>query len=416
MSVNDIVNYVRTTPGNTNPSVVRSMVEGQIGEYVEEASNQALQKLGIKEEPAKTLCILELVDGFARLDKRIFLEVGTTYTVDINGDKYTVVTFLDEASNAVCLGNGASIGYPGAADTGEPFFASEVYDDNWCVIAMAPGISGKLTISTAETITPIDSKYLPKGGVGYTEGGTKSLTFDGDLTGKESILVGEVGAETQYLIKLSDITFDTSDFIGATFVSRNITSGEADAKRITDASFEDIGFGYNVRDGENLLFAIVTEDTEAFTKGIWAIVARVDGSWYGCIQIDYNGEIIHHIDPKYLPAGISQSVILEIPYTAMTQLTLGNTIPLDATMAEQIERAGFENRPLYVRAAVTFGEATGFQQIKFDCSVIQSIEKNEQVVMTFVGSIGPIHGHAKEICVTYTREGEAAALASKIAE
>ena len=30
MSVNDIMNYVSQTPGNTNPSVIRSMVETEV--------------------------------------------------------------------------------------------------------------------------------------------------------------------------------------------------------------------------------------------------------------------------------------------------------------------------------------------------------------------------------------------------
>ena len=38
MSIQDIANYVRQTPGNTNPSVIKSMVKGEIGEYVEEAA------------------------------------------------------------------------------------------------------------------------------------------------------------------------------------------------------------------------------------------------------------------------------------------------------------------------------------------------------------------------------------------
>lgn len=125
-------------------------------------ANRVLRKLGIKEIPSQTLCTLDLVDGNAEIDKQISLKVGDSYAVTLNGEKYTLMAAYFEQSEMTYLGNLAATGIPGATDTGEPFFVAEIYDvGKWSVFAVAPGINGKLTIGTAETITPIDKKYLP---------------------------------------------------------------------------------------------------------------------------------------------------------------------------------------------------------------------------------------------------------------
>ena len=117
-----------------------------------------------------------------------------------------------------------------------------------------------------------------------------------------------------------------------------------------------------MRDGENLLFAIVTEDTEAFTKGIWAIVARVDGSWYGCIQIDYNGEIIHLIDPKYLPEGFGGGgglPVVNLSEDAMLSLTdgSGQFFPLSDADSKQMDAVVEKGLPCVIQ--------TGFAELVF---------------------------------------------------
>ena len=37
MSISDITNYVRNTPSNTNPSVIRSMVVGEMNETLKDS-------------------------------------------------------------------------------------------------------------------------------------------------------------------------------------------------------------------------------------------------------------------------------------------------------------------------------------------------------------------------------------------
>ena len=172
MSLNDIVNYVRTTPGNTNPSVVRSMIEGQIGEYVEEASNQALQKLGVKEESAKIIARFDLTatDGmtmYQELNTSIRLVAGKTYIVETDTGTYTDV--CESMYDGACfyVGNTAIVG---GADNDKTYGVLVLYeDDTWIVRAIDAACGSRMTISTPETITPIDQKYLPSGGLPFVE-------------------------------------------------------------------------------------------------------------------------------------------------------------------------------------------------------------------------------------------------------
>ena len=419
MSLNDIVNYVRTTPGNTNPSVVRSMVEGQIGEYVEEASNKALRKLGIRESTDwKTIFdangypipfeenggIYNFVQTYEGEHPLETIKDGDVCKVVFDGVEYICTAAND--------GGVIEFGSKNHGEDGVPF-SFELWLDTIREVDIYAWNSTEPThtvhiYTQTETITPISDKYLPEGKVGRSEwevvfnhtyrfigGGAMIGDLDGDgITDGFPLVVGK-----RYMI-----TFDGVDY---EYTCELIPGGTV----LYIGSLEFLESGV-VGEGQA---PVVFMDTSSLPQPGGTFIYTADKTpTQHTVKVAV--EKVTPIDPKYLPAGISQSVILEIPYTAMNQLTLGNTIPLDATMAEQIERAGFENRPLYVRAAVTFGEATGFQQIKFDCSVIQSIENNEQVVMTFVGSIGPIHGRAQGICVTYIREGETAALESKIAE
>ena len=62
MSVNDIINYVNKTPGNTNPAVVRSMVENEKEKSVY-ASVEELKKSGGVGVSEKHLLTLDSYDG-----------------------------------------------------------------------------------------------------------------------------------------------------------------------------------------------------------------------------------------------------------------------------------------------------------------------------------------------------------------
>ena len=98
--------------------------------------------------------------------------VGKTYTVNLDGTPYSCVAW-DSGEGVVCLGNTYAFG---GEDTGEPFVALhfpagayEGSDQDGIVVQILDSIldsseiyRGKIvSIYTAETIKPLDEKYMP---------------------------------------------------------------------------------------------------------------------------------------------------------------------------------------------------------------------------------------------------------------
>ena len=153
------------------------------------AANKALRKLGIKEEPGKPLHTFELVDGRADIDKRIPLEIGTSYMVDLNGEKFTAVGSDLGGYEGVYLGNLGGIGMPDVPDTGEPFFVGEMCEDGiWTATAIVPDISGKLTVSTLGSTSPISDKYLPANSSG---GGLTVIEIETEVVDDTTTMLSE---------------------------------------------------------------------------------------------------------------------------------------------------------------------------------------------------------------------------------
>lgn len=138
MSISNIVDYINKTPGNTNPSVVKSMVEGEMNSTLKEANAYTdSQRLGYS-EPAivQTALTYEQENVFSSsnglgwyyssvtcIDKGI--EEGKTYALKIDGVEY--VGKCIKKDGALYLGNGAygtygRSNYPvNGPDTGEEF-------------------------------------------------------------------------------------------------------------------------------------------------------------------------------------------------------------------------------------------------------------------------------------------------------
>lgn len=99
MSLNDITRYVRQTPGNTNPSVIASMVNAEMNSTLEEAKKYTdSQRLGYKETktitilPETTLEIVE-VEGMnlAMVQPQNPIQSGDVITVVWDGKEYVCV-------------------------------------------------------------------------------------------------------------------------------------------------------------------------------------------------------------------------------------------------------------------------------------------------------------------------------------
>lgn len=184
MSIQDIANYVRQTPGNTNPSVIKSMVKSEIGEYVEEASNEVLRKLGIgtKSVPGVLKISLEMCQTAVANGSAIDIPDAGTFIPILNrpiaqNEMEKVVVILPDGNETV---ENADLGYisPNSncyavvvsggigmlvvnADTdlgvAVPKGTYIAYYNNEYGIGYVSEIHGILT----ETTTPISDKYLP---------------------------------------------------------------------------------------------------------------------------------------------------------------------------------------------------------------------------------------------------------------
>ena len=139
MSIKDITDYVRQTPGNTNPSVIRSMVEREVENgqkdvvkytpqsLTEEQQAQARTNIGADRftETTQEVVLLETTVDFTTQGEESFLKTqsniatGDSMTVVWDGVEYnrTAITYREIP---VVVGN-IRLGDDTEPDTGEPF-------------------------------------------------------------------------------------------------------------------------------------------------------------------------------------------------------------------------------------------------------------------------------------------------------
>lgn len=193
MSIQDIVNYVKKTPGNTNPSVIKSMVKSEVGEYVEEASNEAIRKLEEngrigKEAQSYKEIIPEGSYEFryggytAAVDSHPFRE-GDTVTLVLDGVTHTDTArhqhmeHPEDPSFALdyfYIGNPMVLGFE---DNGKPYtvLCLSAEDDGVVlhgveVLVMSEYtqtvfVNHTVSVYKPETIQPMNPKYLPGGSI-----------------------------------------------------------------------------------------------------------------------------------------------------------------------------------------------------------------------------------------------------------
>ena len=145
MSVQDIVKYVRQTPGNTNPSVIAAMVNAEMNSTLEEAKKytDSQRLVHIETErytmlPRQTItCVQEegsdgsggllVYEGLHDLnlwDMMLWLNTRPNYTVsvELDGRKYNTNFHPEMEDGAIVLGNVGIVGL--GTDTGEPFIVA----------------------------------------------------------------------------------------------------------------------------------------------------------------------------------------------------------------------------------------------------------------------------------------------------
>lgn len=173
MSISNIVDYINKTPGNTNPSVVKSMVEGEMNSTLEQAKAYTdSQRLGYT-EPGKVYTF----DGDTT-GKVTFVSNGIQYVriaqehIDPENITRIVVSMY---GNIAEFGRGDfriswnnrhdsySVMIPSDEQEVTIIFGYSKDPDMW-IFADPNYNSFVVRVEYAETIHTIDPKYLPEGG------------------------------------------------------------------------------------------------------------------------------------------------------------------------------------------------------------------------------------------------------------
>lgn len=153
------------------------------------------------------------------------------------------------------------------------------------------------------------------------EYGNVTVTFDGDMTGKETLNVDE----GVYMVKVSDKAPSKEELIGAS--ASMFDNGQTLTATVTSDMIYDLGNG-NLGIGENMCAVIQNEfklGNVTVSRGLWATCMQQNGvsvrypskfSWYGLTS----GEL-KKIEEKYLP---TEELDLDIVITQV-QDAEGNT-------------------------------------------------------------------------------------------
>lgn len=253
----------------------------------------------------------------------VALTEGQTYLVNWDGEDYecTAQAYYEGSTHVyLWLGNAGRAGMPGVADSGEPFFISDIYFNGSQLIngigVQIPDHDDEQThtikidkVDVTEEVNKLPVEYLPEH-LPYSEPGvtTNTLTFDGNVTGKEIVTT----VNNRY-VKVSTEPCTKEDLIGGTYV---LTSGGSDTTlTISEESIYDYSTETNPRPilalGQRVL--VVQEDCTdttlkaSFTKGVY--FSCVEGGAYVSSLAITNKVfktvgIVHKLDEKFLPNSV----------------------------------------------------------------------------------------------------------------
>lgn len=279
------------------------------------------------------------VNDLATTDEIPFTE-GTVLAITWDGVKYTVKVklFATDEGDALAAGNLAPYG---EKDTGEPFIMMAAVEGGTIGFVDIAAVNenksvthniGIAVLTETETIIPINPKYLPEGGVGYTD--KQVLTFDGNISGKTVVttdVTNTSGIPVQ-LVRISDTIIDVSKITRIVFSGLDADGNPIESQEITadkyvveqgspDGIIINITKDYPISGfPEDFAFVYtMSEDSEGFSKGTYVYYCAAPANvsawaiWISSIEC----ETIHPIDPKYLP-GVCLPVV-ELTTVATTE-------------------------------------------------------------------------------------------------
>ena len=289
--------------------------------------------MGYSEQTAIIDSQLTYDEGVAAVQSPMQLVVGNTYTVKLDSGSYTCVCKASTDGNY--LGNGSFLGWV-VEDTGETFCIGEMVHDGVIYLAVCDVNGGTHCTIYAETIHPINPKYLPKGGVGYVETAwvevfpttTMAPIYDGTAVWGVSF-IPEVGKE--YEVTIDGITSKHTAVLVESGNMSGIVLGDTTATKAEEI------------DGFQLTYII---PTGGMTSTGCTLLVEDKEPVEITIGIKEKTEIVHPIDPKFL-----EKVVLDLN-------TMGIDIPNSVLSVEISDdhvamfMQGFERRSIWVKLLV----------------------------------------------------------------
>lgn len=167
------------------------------------------------------------------------------------------------------------------------------------------------------------------GGVGYTEGGKKTITRKSeDLV----TIFGDIQAE-----KVSDVPVDLNTVEN---MHLQIDGSVLDVQKSELFVTGDVGIQFIALAGDEMppyIFSVFDDMPDMANKGVYFPVYENENNGINCcMSFAYNEETVHTIDPKYLPAGSGGG----LPVVELESLPApGGTVSLSEKETEQVKEA-----------------------------------------------------------------------------
>lgn len=169
------------------------------------------------------------------------------------------------------------------------------------------------------------------GQVGYTEYNGGTVSFDGNLSGKET-LPGEILDVPGVFVKVCDYYVSAEELKSLTMVAE-IYNGEI----VNAHTFKKDGLNFEDNEGicivfeksGNPLMLSILDDSpeEGLTAGTYVYYGEGENTRGFVSSIEYGSETIHPIDPKYLPGAV-------LPVVELETAIVGSDTPVALSEAE----------------------------------------------------------------------------------
>lgn len=193
-------------------------------------------------------------------------------------------------------------------DTGEPFMLG--IDEYGCLLAtdMTQSTEHSVTVKIpdVETVNKLDNKFIDAEWMATTTKGVEP--FDGDITGKESIYVYDIGYPI-HLVKITDSFFPVEMVVGSNMtivVGGEEVTGAVPADAVS-SPFGELSTVVGDLDDLNVisLGQDVTYNGKTISAGTWFKCAVGEGGMYikslSCISTE---DVVNKIPEKFLPENI----------------------------------------------------------------------------------------------------------------